>query len=84
MSTFFERFRDAANERGLRKEWSPASFIAAWSSFVADCEEGYQWSIYEYENELGVRDVIERVLKAPTISDDSASIFLRRGYCRDR
>lgn len=35
---------------------------------MLDCEEGYQWSIYEYENELGVRDVIDKVLTASELS----------------
>ncbi|MGO4590306.1 hypothetical protein [Paenarthrobacter sp. 2TAF44] len=68
MSAFVDKFRDVAGQRGLRKDWSPAGYIDAWRSFVLDCEEGYQWSIYEYENELGVRDVIEKVLTAPELS----------------
>ncbi|MEJ1114249.1 hypothetical protein WBN73_07210 [Paenarthrobacter sp. CCNWLY172] len=34
---------------------------------MVECEEGYQWSIYEYENALEVRDVIGRVISAPEL-----------------
>lgn len=30
-----------------------------WKQFVEWCEHGYGWSVYEYENELAVRDLIE-------------------------
>ena len=62
MSTFIDRFREAVGETGVRRSWSPAGYIEAWRSFVTECEEGYQWNIYEYENELSVRDAIEKVL----------------------
>ncbi|MFJ4267898.1 hypothetical protein ACIPY1_15170 [Paenarthrobacter nicotinovorans] len=68
MSEFIRGFREVAGEKGARRNWSPAGYIDAWKSFVADCEEGYQWSIYEYENELEIRDVIDKVLTAPELT----------------
>lgn len=68
MKTFIQNFRDVTDPKGARRDWSPAAYIDAWRSFVLDCEDGYQWSIYEYENELGVRDVIDQVLSAPELT----------------
>lgn len=68
MSEFIRRFRDVAGEKGARRNWSPAGHIDAWKSFVAACEEGYRWSIYEYENELEIRDVIDKALTAPKLT----------------
>ncbi|MEV7662798.1 hypothetical protein [Paenarthrobacter sp. NPDC089316] len=68
MSEFIRGFREVAGEKGARRNWSPAGYINAWKSFVAGCEEGYQWSIYEYENELEIRDVIAKVLSASELT----------------
>ena len=68
MSEFIRDFLEVADEKGARRTWSPAGYIDAWKAFVAACEEGYQWSIYEYENELGIRDVIDKVLTAPELT----------------
>lgn len=69
MKTFIQSFRDVTDQMGARGDWSPAGYIDAWRSFVSDCEDGFQWSIYEYENELGVRDVIDRVLSDSELSE---------------
>jgi len=69
MKTFTQNFRDVTDPKGARRDWSPAAYIDAWRSFVLDCEDGYQWSIYEYENELGVRDVIDQVLSASELTE---------------
>ncbi len=75
MSTFIDRFSEATDEHGIREKWSPASYIEAWQFFVTECEEGYQSSIYEYENELSVRDVIERALSIPGLAEDSEGVL---------
>lgn len=68
MKTFIQSFRDVTDQVSARGDWSPAGYIDAWRSFVLDCEDGFQWSIYEYENELGIRDVIDKVLTAPELA----------------
>jgi hypothetical protein len=40
--------------------------LQRWRSFVVQVEQGYEDSIYEYMNDLSVRDILEEiVLKAP-------------------
>ena len=37
-----------------------------WRHFVIQVEQGYKYSIYEYTNDLSVRDLLEKILsKAP-------------------
>jgi hypothetical protein len=38
--------------------------LARWSRFVGQVEQGYQWSIDEYTNDLTTRNLIEEVLVA--------------------
>jgi hypothetical protein len=66
----------AANERTaleellerLNKEWGrSASFndmLSRWQAFVTAVEKGYEDSIYEYTNDLSVRDRLEALLSA--------------------
>ncbi|KIA74434.1 hypothetical protein [Paenarthrobacter nicotinovorans] len=72
MSTFLERFAAATDEEGLRSGWSPAAYLEAWAAFTEDCEKGYQGNIYEYENDISVRDVIERALTSLGPAEDAA------------
>jgi len=40
--------------------------LQKWEDFVAQVEKGYEGSIYEYTNDLSIRDVLEDILlKAP-------------------
>ncbi|YCK81099.1 hypothetical protein M1D89_18735 [Arthrobacter sp. D3-18] len=72
MSTFLERFAAATDEEGLRSGWSPAAYLEAWAAFTEDCDEGYQGNIYEYENDISVRDVIEKALTSLGPAEDAA------------
>jgi hypothetical protein len=38
--------------------------VAGWESFVRQVERGYDGSIYEYTNDLSIRDRLQRVLAA--------------------
>jgi hypothetical protein len=38
--------------------------LRRWSTFVAQVEQGYSDSIYEYTNDLSTRDVLQEVLEA--------------------
>jgi hypothetical protein len=45
---------------------SLGGLIEKWSDFVVRVEQGYQYSIYEYTNDLSTRDLLEHVvLNAP-------------------
>jgi hypothetical protein len=45
----------------------PQEFIKSWDGFVKECEAGYQWTIYEYYDEITIREIIERILIAPPL-----------------
>lgn len=34
-----------------------------WREFVASCEAGYGWNVYEYHNDLAVRDRLQTTLE---------------------
>jgi hypothetical protein len=41
------------------------SAIHSWELFVHECELGYQHSIYDFDNDLSIRDVLETSLRGP-------------------
>lgn len=53
---------------GPRRQRTPAGLLDQWSAFVELCEESYRSTIYEYEDEIGVRDAIQRLLDDPEVS----------------
>lgn len=44
------------------KPRSPNELLRWWQQFLEQCEDGYPSSIYEYDDEICVRDYIESVL----------------------
>ena len=46
---------------------SPAQLLAQWGQFVEWCQEGYNWDVSEYMNELSVRERLERLLTAENL-----------------
>lgn len=44
-----------------------------WRDFVAECEAGYGWNVYEYHNDLSVRDRLETCL-AEMEAGDAAQV----------
>ena len=49
---------------GARASAVAVGSVEQWSSFVEPCEDGYAEDIYEYENDLSVRDILERILRS--------------------
>ncbi len=45
-----------------KKELSPSSLVTLWDEFVSECEDIYGWTIYEFDNEIGIRDCIDIIL----------------------
>lgn len=41
---------------------APEVLLREWREFVEECEGGYPWNVYEYHNDLAVRDRIENCL----------------------
>lgn len=60
--TLHERFHAVVQSHGRRADWSPAVFVEAWSDFVDQVVSGYSGDLYEYENDLSVRDDLELAL----------------------
>ena len=48
------------------------SLLQRWEDFVAQVEKGYEGSIYEYTNDLSIRDVLQEILlKVPLSLHDT-------------
>src|SRR6266487_3196479 len=47
---------------------SPNQLLEAWNQFVDECELGYDMGIYEYDNDLSVRNIIEKILQDEALS----------------
>lgn len=45
----------------LGKEITVEGLIKKWKRFVGDVEQGYQYSIYDYVNDLGVRRLLAQL-----------------------
>lgn len=63
---FLEEVDKILGETSWRKK-SPASLVRQWDGFVSSCEEGYSWDVSEYNDEIGVRTTLERILTAKTL-----------------
>jgi hypothetical protein len=59
--SFDALIEQVANREGWRRLRSAADMVAAWESFVAQCEKGYDMNIYEYENDRAVRGMLEKL-----------------------
>lgn len=77
--SFLDAFDLVVGSSGWRTSTSPAQLLEQWQGFVDDCDDGYDWSIYEFDNELAVRDLIHRVLHAPELQS-----FPELGQLRER
>jgi hypothetical protein len=64
---FIARFDEFIGASGWRASRSPAQLVTQWADFVGACEAGYSSTIYEYENERSVRDLLDRALHDPIL-----------------
>lgn len=64
MTSLDETFRSIAKPQGSWAAWSPGKFVEAWESFVEEAISSYWGDLYEFENDLGVRDVLELALRS--------------------
>ncbi|GIH05287.1 hypothetical protein Rhe02_33540 [Rhizocola hellebori] len=55
-------FREAVQGAGWSRSLSASEVAAEWERFVVACESGYDENIYEYNNDLSIRDLIEVLL----------------------
>ena len=68
---FADEFERVTASRGRMSNGSPNAVLEAWEDFVRECEEGYSWTIYEYDNEIAVRATIEATLQDPAVRSSS-------------
>ncbi|WP_232668009.1 hypothetical protein [Pseudonocardia sp. TRM90224] len=65
---FVERFRAVVAARGWRGVSTPFDLIGGWEQLVDVVAEGYDDNIYEYRNDLSVRERIEVLLQDESLS----------------
>jgi hypothetical protein len=70
-TAFVDRFRYMAVRAGRRQTATPFRVLEVWETFVDDCREGYDGTLYEYRDELSVRRFLQGVLDDPVIRDTS-------------
>ncbi|RZU25079.1 hypothetical protein [Streptomyces sp. BK239] len=68
-TTFVDRFRHMAVRAGRRQVSTPFAVLEQWETFVDDCREGYDGTLYEYRDELSVRRFLQGVLDDPVVRD---------------
>jgi hypothetical protein len=83
---FLLRFKEFLGKHGRPTEDSPWSIVERWEAFVEECSECYEWGFYEFDNEIGVRDLLERALTDPKLAafEQMASIRERVGLADER
>lgn len=63
-NNFLAKVQEIFRRRGWVGEISPASLLKDWTLFVEECERGYPDNIYEYYNDIRIREWIEVILSA--------------------
>jgi hypothetical protein len=66
---FLLQFKEFLGRNGWPTETSPWSIIEQWETFIEECSSCYQWGFYEFDNEVQVRDLIERALTDPLLAN---------------
>ncbi|GAA1568356.1 hypothetical protein [Kribbella karoonensis] len=74
---FLDKFRDTVLALGGRRLVTPTDVIGGWRGFVEECETGYADNIYEFQNDLGVRNLIMKILDSPTLRNYSQMEWVR-------
>jgi Xaa-Pro aminopeptidase len=64
-------------QKGWTRAFSLIQMEEAWAQFLDECEEGYNWNIYEFDNDISVRDRIELVLSREDLFGIAAVEHLR-------
>jgi hypothetical protein len=49
-----------------------------WCALVDACELGYQWNLYEFDNDLSIRKRIDLIIQDPDLAAHPAIEHLRR------
>ncbi|RVU41034.1 hypothetical protein FRC91_19760 [Bradymonadales bacterium TMQ1] len=54
----------------------PQSLLDRWADFIRDVARGYTFTIYDYENDLSIRDHLERMFVE--LNSDSVSALIQQ------
>lgn len=65
---FVETFKQVLKEKD-REILMPGDLIEKWDEFVEQCEEGYQLSLYDYDNEITIRDDIHDIISSKILQE---------------
>jgi len=61
---------------GIKRD--AAGLLESWSELIRECEEGYQWDVSEYQNEMRARDELEVIASADALQHfDEHQLFLQ-------
>ncbi len=65
--TLDEAVQSVLDRHGYKRR--PLSkLVAMWKSLVDQCLEGYRWTIYEFDDEMSVREYIDSILDDPVVA----------------
>jgi hypothetical protein len=64
---YMERVEEFLGSRGSMRFSSLGQLVEAWDRLVEQVEEGYDDNIYEYTNNLFVRDLIDQAIADPIL-----------------
>jgi hypothetical protein len=76
-SDFIQTFEEFLGRNGWPSEQSAWSVVGRWESLVKKASAGYHWGYYEFTNELGVRDLLERAFNEDTLKDSDQVAAMR-------
>lgn len=67
-SSFEAAFKKVVSLSGRRAYWRSWEFVDIWEEMVDEIINGYEWSLYEYEDEISVRDDLEKALESSSLN----------------
>lgn len=76
--SLYESFRSVVAPKGRRATWLPLQFVEAWQEFVAEAMAGFSGDLYEYENEITVRNDLELALGSRELQSNPEWLELQR------
>lgn len=76
---FLQTFKEFLGRYGWPTDQSPWTIVEQWESLVDQAAEGYHWGLYEFANDLSVRDLLEKAFH-----DDQLGRFSQIGIMRQR
>jgi hypothetical protein len=76
---FLQTFKEFLGRYGWPTDQSPWTIVEQWESLVDQAGVGYHWGLYEFANDLSVRDLLEKAFH-----DDQLGRFSQIGMMRQR